>query len=132
MDRQTRHAYAVVALGSVIGASARALASSIWPAATAVFVVNILGAGLLAIALVWGERSFGPHSRWHHLWRPFAATGVLGGFTTTSAWAVLSLEIQDQDFWGAVAYRAGDVAAALAVYLAVHALAVRAWNRRPA
>lgn len=78
---------AVVALGGVLGSLARAtvalLAQGLWPGggATGTLIVNTVGA--VAIGYV-GARS--SSSGW---WvRPFAITGVLGGFTTFSAYAL--------------------------------------------
>lgn len=71
---------ALVAAGGSMGALLRWLldqwipVSGDWPLPT--LVINVLGAGLLALLLI-NER---------HSWqRPFIGTGLLGGFTTFSA-----------------------------------------------
>jgi len=98
-----------VALGGIIGALARAEidvliphATGTWPWST--FAVNMLGAfviGLLLQALLRVDR------RWV---RPFAITGILGGFTTFSA---LSMQTRDMLAAGnaaqALAYAIGSV-----------------------
>lgn len=80
---------AVVALGGVIGSLARAgvavLVSGVeaWPGAVATLAVNLVGA--FAIGLVASRTSTASGAWWI---RPFAITGVLGGFTTFSAYAL--------------------------------------------
>jgi CrcB protein len=98
MSKQTRDAYVAVALGGALGACARAIfmdlwLGTVWDIPISLLLVNVFGSGALAVVLVAGERVFmSGHAR-HHLWRPFMATGVLGGFTTTSAFAVISAEM---------------------------------------
>ena len=80
---------AAVALGGAAGASARYGAALLWPTATGGFpwttlVVNVvgcavIGAFMVVISEVWTA---------HRLVRPFFGTGVLGGFTTFSTYAV--------------------------------------------
>ena len=89
---------AVVALGGVVGALARAGISTAvphhdaaaWPWAT--FVTNLLGCLVLGVVLDWVDNR---HAIWkaEHPWRsrlmrPFLAAGVLGGFTTFSTFSV--------------------------------------------
>ena len=81
----------VVAVGGILGALTRAEIDALIPHATgewpwSTFAINVLGAfvlGLLLQALLRVER------RWV---RPFAITGILGGFTTFSA---LSMQTRD-------------------------------------
>jgi CrcB protein len=80
---------AAVALGGATGACARYGASLLWPTATDGFpwttlLVNVIGCAVIgvfmvAISEVWTA---------HRLVRPFFGTGVLGGFTTFSTYAV--------------------------------------------
>jgi fluoride exporter len=75
---------ALVSLGGVLGAVARALIEQAWPhAATtigwATFTINVTGCFLIG-ALVAAVERFTPH----HLVRPFLGTGLLGGYTTFS------------------------------------------------
>ena len=103
---------AVIALGGALGATARYGVGVAWPGTPwATFVVNVLGClaigGLLA-ALTEGTRP--PHP----LMRPFLGTGLLGGFTTFSAYAVdADLLLTDGRVAEAIAYLAATIVAAL-------------------
>ena len=75
---------AVVSLGGVLGAVARAVIEQAWPHAVtsigwATFTINVTGCFLIGVLVASVER-FTPH----HLVRPFLGTGVLGGYTTFS------------------------------------------------
>ncbi|MEV5276771.1 CrcB family protein [Streptomyces sp. NPDC051994] len=80
---------AVVSLGGVIGACARYGANLLWPTAPGAFpwttlLVNAVGCAVIGVFMVvitdvWAA---------HRLVRPFFGTGVLGGFTTFSTYAV--------------------------------------------
>ncbi|MFE0387547.1 fluoride efflux transporter CrcB [Streptomyces bungoensis] len=115
---------AVVAAGGAVGASARYAASLAWPAAAGGFPwttlwVNasgcaVIGVFMVLITDVWAA---------HRLVRPFFGTGVLGGFTTFSTYAV---DIQRLVSGGhprtGLAYLAATLCAALAaVWLAATA-----------
>ena len=72
-----------------LGAGARYAATIAWPTAQAafpatVFAVNLLGSALIGILMVSVVQMW-PHRR---LVRPILGTGVLGGFTTFSTYAV--------------------------------------------
>ena len=73
----------------MIGATARYGIDLLWPRATggfpwAILVVNVSGCALIGVLIVViVEIRFA-----HRLARPFLATGVLGGFTTFSTYAV--------------------------------------------
>ncbi|WP_419997844.1 fluoride efflux transporter CrcB [Streptomyces boninensis] len=80
----------MVALGGGLGAAARYGAALLWPtAAPAAFpwttlAVNVVGCAVIGVFMVvitdvWAA---------HRLVRPFFGTGVLGGFTTFSTYAV--------------------------------------------
>ncbi|MEU1414826.1 fluoride efflux transporter CrcB [Streptomyces sp. NPDC049097] len=78
-----------VAVGGVIGACARYGAALLWPTAPGAFPwttfwVNVIGCAVIGVFMViitdvWAA---------HRLVRPFFGTGVLGGFTTFSTYAV--------------------------------------------
>jgi CrcB protein len=104
-------AYLLAALGGALGALARwglatALPSSpgTWPWAT--LLVNLTGCVLIGVLLaVLVARS--PSSPWL---RPFLATGVLGGYTTYSTFAVDTVALVDA---GRPALAAGYVLASV-------------------
>lgn len=80
---------AVVALGGVLGACGRYGASLIWTTLPGGFpwttlLVNVIGCAVIGVfmAVISDIRSV------HRLVRPFFGTGVLGGFTTFSTYAV--------------------------------------------
>ncbi|MEU1347837.1 fluoride efflux transporter CrcB [Streptomyces sp. NPDC005795] len=80
---------AVVALGGATGASARYGASLLWPTPTGGFpwttlVVNVVGCAVIGVFMVVISEAWSAH----RLVRPFFGTGVLGGFTTFSTYAV--------------------------------------------
>ncbi|MFG3065004.1 CrcB family protein [Streptomyces sp. NPDC048231] len=80
---------AAVAVGGAIGACARYGAALLWPTAPGAFPwttfwVNVVGCAVIGVFMViitdvWAA---------HRLVRPFFGTGVLGGFTTFSTYAV--------------------------------------------
>ncbi|TLS43300.1 fluoride efflux transporter CrcB [Streptomyces montanus] len=125
---------AVVAAGGALGASARYAASLIWPAQTgafpwATFWVNVSGCAVIGVFMVvitdvWAA---------HRLVRPFFGTGVLGGFTTFSTYAVDIQKLVDAGRPRAgLGYLAATLVGALAaVWLAVTATRrVLEWRRR--
>ena len=80
---------AVIAAGGAIGAVARYLIGLAWPTPISAFpastlAINVLGCALIGVLMVlitdvWSRQ---------RLLRPFLGTGVLGGFTTFSTYAV--------------------------------------------
>jgi len=125
---------AVVAAGGALGAAGRYGASLIWPTQTGAFPwttlwVNVLGCAVIGVFMVvisdvWVA---------HRLVRPFFGTGVLGGFTTFSTYAVDIQKLVDEGRpRTGLAYLAATLVAALmAVWLAVTvARRVLAWRRR--
>ncbi|MEV6163495.1 fluoride efflux transporter CrcB [Streptomyces sp. NPDC052052] len=107
---------AVVALGGVIGACARYGATLIWPTAPGGFpwvtlVVNVIGCAVIGVFMVVISDMWTAH----RLVRPFFGTGVLGGFTTFSTYAVDIERLVDAGRAGAgLAYLALTLCAALA------------------
>lgn len=112
-----------IAVGGSLGALARFLAGRAWGTGGAAFpwttlTVNVIGCALIGVLMVlvadvWTGR---------RLLRPFVGTGVLGGFTTFSTYAV---DIQRLATGGraliALAYLVVTVVAALAAVLAAAA-----------
>ncbi|MDO0930857.1 fluoride efflux transporter CrcB [Streptomyces sp. DG2A-72] len=115
---------AVVALGGGIGAVARYAAALWWPTQPggfpwATFWTNVIGCAVIGVFMVvitdvWAA---------HRLVRPFFGTGVLGGFTTFSTYAVDIQKLVDAGRPGTgLAYLAATLLAALAaVWLAARA-----------
>ncbi|MGK5531470.1 fluoride efflux transporter CrcB [Streptomyces sp. URMC 129] len=116
---------AAVALGGALGSAARYGALRLWPVPAQGFpwttlAVNATGCALIGILMVTvteGRRV--PHP----LVRPFLGTGVLGGFTTFSAYAQDTERLLSAGRHGpALAYAAATLLAALAaVWLAAAA-----------
>ncbi|EPH46179.1 putative protein CrcB like protein [Streptomyces aurantiacus JA 4570] len=81
---------AAVAVGGAAGAAARYGAGLLWPDEPGAFPwttfgVNAVGCALIGVLMVLVTGARAPV---HPLVRPFLATGVLGGFTTFSTYAV--------------------------------------------
>ncbi|TDW23601.1 fluoride efflux transporter FluC [Kribbella kalugense] len=111
-DSELARTLGVVALGGVIGSLARyGLAEAIphdaggFPWAT--FVTNVLGCFAIGVLLA----RLTP--RHHALLRPFLGTGILGGFTTFSTFAVDTEKLLHVQMVVAFAYFFGTIAAAL-------------------
>lgn len=94
----------LVALGGALGAALRHLATLLWPAPWGVMAVNVVGSfviGLLA-------------SRLPAALAPFLVTGLLGGFTTFSAFSLDALRLWEGGRAGAAAaYVLGSVGMSL-------------------
>ncbi|MFJ6567868.1 fluoride efflux transporter CrcB [Streptomyces sp. NPDC091292] len=125
---------AMVALGGAAGASARYGASLLWPTAAGTFpwttlAVNVVGCAVIGVFMVVITEVWAAH----RLVRPFFGTGVLGGFTTFSTYAVdIQRLVTDGETGTGMAYLALTVLAALgAVWASAH-LTRRAvaWKRR--
>lgn len=79
----------LASLGGAIGSGLRAAVGLWLPFPWGTFAVNVLGSfaiGLLAVPLLMAER--GPHPV-----APFVVAGVLGGFTTFSAFSLDTLRL---------------------------------------
>jgi CrcB protein len=112
-DSELPRILGVVALGGVIGSLARyGLAEAVphgsagFPWAT--FVTNVVGCFAIGVLLA----RLTP--RHHHLLRPFLGTGILGGFTTFSTFAVDTEKLLHVQMVVAFVYFFGTIAAALA------------------
>jgi CrcB protein len=87
-------------------------AGGTWPWAT--FTVNLLGC--LLIGLLLGR--IAADGRWQ-AWRPFLGIGVLGGFTTYSAFAVETVDLVGEGaWWLGLAYVAASLVGGLAAVAA--------------
>ncbi|MFE9335632.1 fluoride efflux transporter CrcB [Streptomyces sp. NPDC007063] len=107
---------AVVALGGALGACARYGAGLLWPTPHGAFPwttlgVNVTGCLVIGVFMVlitdvWAA---------HRLVRPFLGTGVLGGFTTFSTYAVDIERLLEADATGtALGYLALTLLGAMA------------------
>jgi CrcB protein len=105
----------VIALGGMLGASARYAAGLAWPTTpgslpVTTLVVNAVGCLLIGVLMVFVVEVGGAHP----LLRPFVGVGVLGGFTTFSTCAVETTSLlRDGHPELALAYWAGTPIAAL-------------------
>lgn len=121
---------AAVALGGALGAVARYLVSVAFSSTPglgagfpwATLTINLTGS--LGIGLAWGSWS---HLPWFQDWgRAFLVVGVLGGFTTFSAFSLESLMLINAGRWSAaIAYAmASVVGCLLAAWLGQRVLGV--------
>jgi CrcB protein len=116
-----------VALGGAVGASARYLTYAAFsnggapgfPWATV--VVNVVGSFLMGVLVVWLQQTgLGRHA-------PILLTGVLGGFTTFSAFSLDAVRLWEQGSGGlALAYIIGSVVISI-LALALGLSLARGW-----
>ncbi|MFJ1767251.1 fluoride efflux transporter CrcB [Amycolatopsis sp. NPDC088138] len=117
-----------VAAGGVLGACARYGATLLWPAVAGgfpwtTFWINVTGCA--AMGVLMAVIAAVPAA--HPLVRPFLGTGILGGYTTFSTYAVDAQHLLDGGHAGtALLYLAATVAAALAAVWVTAALTRRA------
>ncbi len=111
----------LVAAGGAFGASFRHLFSGAalrllgagWPYGT--FAINVIGSFLMGVLAGWlAFRGDGGQQ-----WRLLLGTGVLGGFTTFSAFSLeTALMIERREYLPAAAYVVGSAALAIAALFA--------------
>ena len=101
-----RHVQVVtaVAAGGAVGAAARYAADVTverlgWDQSWATLAVNIVGCALMGVLVSYVLA----HPSRHPLWRPLLGVGLLGGFTTFSAFAADAVLLADDGQWGASA-----------------------------
>lgn len=104
MSREDVRCVALVGLGGALGGAARYGAATLIPWQPpgfpwATLAVNLLGCLLIGIALVVLEEGPGL-STWAH---PLLAVGLIGGFTTFSAFSLETVLIVDQSAFGVAA-----------------------------
>ena len=113
-----------VALGGALGAAGRygvglwvkSASSVAFPWAT--FSVNIVGSVLMGLVMGWLARN-GPNEPL----RLFMAVGVLGGFTTCSAFSMEVFELLERrEIWLALIYAVGSAVAGLAAFFIGYAM----------
>ncbi|TGB18995.1 CrcB family protein [Streptomyces palmae] len=127
---------AVVALGGAMGASGRYGASLLWPTAGGGFPWITLGVNAVGCAVIGAFMVLISEVRTaHRLVRPFFGTGVLGGFTTFSTYAVDTRKLVDGGRPGAGLLYLGltPLVALAAVWSAAWVTRrAAAWRHRPA
>lgn len=132
IERVGRGVVVAVAAGGAIGSAARYALALAWPTPVAGFpwatlLTNLIGCALLGALMQVIAARIAPH----RLLRPFLGTGVLGGFTTFSTYAVESRSLLAAGRPGlAGAYVLGTLAGALAA-VRLGMLVVRWLHRRP-
>jgi len=122
----------VVAAGGVIGAVSRAgidvamsYHADAWPWST--FLVNTVGSFLLGFVLV--TLAVRVSDRWALLARAFLITGILGGFTTFSAYAnQIQLLASSGRLWVWLPYAVASIATAVLAVLVGAILARALWR----
>jgi len=121
--------FILVAAGGAVGAVARyaaGLQAARWLGAGQVWgtlAVNVAGGLLMGLLAGWLATRGGDGERW----RLLLGVGVLGGFTTFSAFSLETIQLLERRSWGtATAYVAASVA------LSIAALAVGLWLARRA
>ncbi len=98
------YALPFVAVGGALGASLRYLLTLAWPAPWGVLAVNVAGSFLMGLLAVRLAPSLAP----------LLLTGVLGGFTTFSAFSLDVLRLVEGGRWAAAAlYVVGSVGLSL-------------------
>lgn len=113
--RVSANVLAAIAVGGALGAVARYAVGLAWPTPDgfpwATFAINVVGCFAIGILLVALTEGSGPP---HPLARPFLGTGLLGGFTTFSAYAVQAERLFAAGVPGtAFAYVVGTLVAAV-------------------
>ena len=106
----------VVFTGGGLGTLARASIDQAWPAQGwpwATFSINLVGTAVLAWLLTW-LAGRGPETRWGCRIRLGVGTGLLGGFTTYSAFGVQIAERLTASPGLAVSYALGSLVAGFA------------------
>lgn len=106
----------LVALGGGLGAAGRFGVSlaipargDAWPWAT--FSINVAGSLLIGVLAGW----LSTRGDTGEQWRLFLGVGVLGGFTTFSAYSLETMRMIERNDWlGASTYSIGSVLAGLA------------------
>ena len=113
------HAYVLVFLGAGLGGALRHgvnLAALHWLGSAfpyGIFAINVTGS--LVMGLVAGWLGLHASSDWAAWTRLFLATGVLGGYTTFSAFSLDAMALIEQEAFGlAGLYIVGSVAASVA------------------
>lgn len=112
------HTLLAVALGGLIGGLGRALTVQAFAPLGfeyTILLINWVGCGAVAYFLGYVRTRF-EEIKWNELVRPFFVTGILGGFTTTSALAVIVAINTKPDRIFALAYALASVVGGFKIY----------------
>ncbi len=115
------YAFFLVALGGALGAGLRHMSLLAWPGPWGTLAINVAGSfliGLLAVPFLLSDRGAHPFA-------PLVVTGVLGGFTTFSAFSLDTLRLIEGGRIGAAVYYVGG-----SVALSLGACALGLWLGR--
>lgn len=105
-----------VAIGGALGAVLRYGVSQTLAFPYGTLAVNVIGCLVMGLALVWFVEH--PEAKALGPWQPFVMTGVLGGFTTYSAFSLDALRLFERGQVGEAAlYAFGTVILCLAAVL---------------
>lgn len=124
----------VIVAGGAVGTAARAALEGAFPAAPGTwpwttFAINLTGSLLLGALLEWLQGGGRSDSGWRRTLRLGVGTGILGGYTTYSTFAVETVGLLRAQSWGAaLGYAAGSVVLGLGSAV-LGILAVRALRR---
>ncbi|MEU8619401.1 fluoride efflux transporter CrcB [Streptomyces sp. NPDC048623] len=125
----------VVAAGGALGATARYAGILLWPTPAGAFpwtvlTVNAVGCAVLGALMVVATETANPP---HPLVRPFLGTGVCGGFTTFSTYALDTQRLLAHgEVPRALSYLAGTAVTALAAaWVGIVAARAATVRRRP-
>src|SRR5690349_14069585 len=122
--------FLLVAVGGAAGAAVRygvslgfGSRSDAWPWAT--FTINVSGSLLIGVLAGW----LATKDQAGEPWRLLLGVGVLGGFTTFSAYSLETLRLIERNDWtGAATYSLGSVIAGLAAVAIGVAIARRVFG----
>jgi len=121
--------FLLVALGGAIGAALR-FGAGLWIVRltgggafpVAILSVNVVGSFLMGLFVVWSQH------RGFSAWNPFVMTGILGGFTTFSAFSLEAVTLLERGQTGlALAYIGASVGLSLGALALGITLARELW-----
>lgn len=106
--------FLLVGLGGALGSMARYGFYRLLPAPWGTMGVNILGGFLMGLLVGW-LTTRGAYTEGSRL---FFGVGILGGFTTFSAFSLDAVHMMERGAWGALSvYALGSVAASIAALM---------------
>ena len=111
----------IAGMGSFIGGALRYLISLMMSSKSEGFPVGTLAVNIFGCFVIGIVLGFADKEAISQDWKIFLTTGILGGFTTFSAFSYETVALlREGDFWNALAYVAASVVGGLIVtYLGV-------------